>query len=80
MSTLHVRSVPADLYDYLKDLAQTHNRSLSAQVISMLQQAAEEEKRRVLQKEALYAIKSRRFQIAEDMPASLELLREDRSR
>jgi len=80
MSTLHIRSVPDELYQYIQDLAQKANRSLTAQVITMLKQAAEEEKRRELQKETLYSIKSRRFQVAKDAPTSLELLREDRSR
>lgn len=80
MSTLHVRSVPDELYQYIQDLAQKANRSLTAQVITMLKQAAEEEKRNELQKETLYSIKSRRFQVAEGAPTSLELLREDRSR
>ncbi len=80
MSTLHVRSVPDELYEYIQRLAKNSDRSLTAQVITMLKQAAEEEKRREYQKEALYAIKSRRYQIAENIPTSLELLREDRSR
>lgn len=80
MNTLHVRSVPTDLYDYLKDLAEAHHRSLSAQVISMLRQAAEDEKRRAQQKQRLSSIRSRRFHVAEDAPSSLELLHEDRSR
>ena len=80
MSTLHIRSVPDELYQYIQSLAQKSNRSLTAQVITMLKQAAEEEKRRELQKQTLYSIKSRRFQVAEDAPTSLELLREDRSR
>jgi plasmid stability protein len=33
MNTLHIRSVPDDLYRRLQQLAQTHNRSLSAQVM-----------------------------------------------
>ena len=80
MSTLHIRSVPNELYQYIQSLAEKSNRSLTAQVITMLKQAAEEEKRRELQKKTLYSIKSRRFQVAEDVPTSLELLREDRSR
>ena len=80
MRTLHIRSVPSELYLYIQQLAQKSNRSLTAQVINMLKQAAEEEKRREKQKQTLYAIKSRRFQIAEDGPTSLELLREDRVR
>lgn len=80
MSTLHIRSVPNELYQYIQSLAKKSNRSLTAQVITMLKQAAEEEKRRELQKKTLYSIKSRRFQVAEGAPTSLELLREDRSR
>ncbi len=46
MNTLHVRSVPDDLYERLQKLAHSKNRSLSAQVITMLTQAIEDEERR----------------------------------
>jgi len=61
MPTLHVRSVPEDLYVQIQRLAETKNRSLSAQVINMLSQALEEEKRRKLQIRALNSIRRRRF-------------------
>jgi plasmid stability protein len=80
MPTLHVRSVPEDLYVQIQLLAETKNRSLSAQVINMLSQALEEEKRRKLQIKALNSIRRRRFAAPKKAPSSLELLREDRKR
>ena len=80
MPTLHVRSVPEDLYLEIQRLAETKNRSLSAQVINMLAQALEEEKRRKLQSKALNSIRRRRFVAPEKAPSSFDLLREDRHR
>jgi plasmid stability protein len=80
MNTLHVRSVPDDLYQRLQRLAQARNRSLSAQVITMLAQAVEDEDRRKKQEKVLMSIRRRRFVPPTKSPSSLELLREDRNR
>jgi len=80
MNTLHVRSVPDDLYKRLKKLAHAQNRSLSAQVINILVQSVEDEERRKKQAKALTSIQRRRFKPPKNAPSSLALLREDRSR
>ena len=80
MNTLHVRSVPDDLYKRLQQLANAKNRSLSAQVITMLAQAVEEEERRKKHAKALDSIQRRRFKAPKNAPSTLELLREDRRR
>lgn len=80
MSTLHVRSVPDSLYKRIRSLANVKNRSLSAQVITLLEQAVDAEERRVEQTKVLNSIQRRRFKAPENAPASLELLREDRGR
>jgi predicted transcriptional regulator len=80
MNTLHVRSVPDDLYNRLQQLAKARNRSLSAQVITMLAQAIEDEDRRKKQNKTLASIRRRRFKIPKNGPSSLDLLHEDRTR
>jgi plasmid stability protein len=80
MNTLHVRSVPDNLYNRLQQLAQSRNRSLSAQVITMLEQALEIEERRKKQAKVLASIQRRRFKAPRNAPSSLELLKEDRAR
>ena len=80
MATLHVRSVPEDLYKEVQKLAEQRNRSLSAQVVTMLAQAVEDEKSRKVQTNALASIRRRRFAVPKKAPSSLELLREDRRR
>ena len=80
MNTLHVRSVPDDLYKRLQKLANAKNRSLSAQVITMLAQAVDEEERRKKHAKALVSIQRRRFKAPKNAPSTLELLREDRGR
>lgn len=80
MNTLHVRSVPDDLYQRLQTLANAKNRSLSAQVITLLEQAVEEEERRRNQIKVLTSIRHRRFKAPKNSPSTLDLLREDRGR
>ena len=80
MPTLHVRSVPDDLYTRVQKLAQKSSRSLSAQVVTMLYEALEDEERRREQGMALGAIRRRRFTPPANAPVSGELLREDRQR
>ncbi len=80
MPTLHVRSVPEDLYVEIQKLAEERSRSLSAQVVTMLAQALEDEKSRQIQSRALASIRRRRFSPPKKSPSSLEMLREDRRR
>jgi antitoxin FitA len=80
MTTLHVRSIPDELYTRIQRLAQKRNRSLSAQVVTMLSDAAAEEERRQEQGALLGSIRRRRFVPADRTPSSLDLLHEDRSR
>ncbi len=80
MNTLHVRSVPDSLHKRIRSLANVKNRSISAQVITLLEQAVDAEERRVEQIKVLNSIQRRRFKAPKNAPASLELLREDRGR
>lgn len=80
MPTLHVRSIPEDLYQEIQRLAEMKNRSLSAQVVTMLARALEDEKQRKVQAKALVSIRRRRFVAPKKAPSSLTLLREDRNR
>jgi hypothetical protein len=80
MPTLHVRSVPEDLYARVSQIAQAKSRSLSAQVLTMLYEALETEEQRLVTGQALSAIRRRRFTPSVAMPGSELLLREDRQR
>ena len=78
MPTLHVRNVPADLYERIQQHAPAENRSLSAEVINLLRTALEETERP--QARILEEIRRRRFYRPRDaaVPESVLLLREDR--
>jgi plasmid stability protein len=80
MPILHVRNVPEDLYERIKQQAAAQNRSLSAQVITLLERAVEGTSRS--QDEILEGISRRRFFRPADAgaPESAALLREDRAR
>ncbi len=80
MPILHVRSVPEDLYERLRRLAEDRQRSLSAEVISLLYQAVDEAEARKRQGKLLAGVRRRRFVPAPGAPDSVELLREDRRR
>lgn len=80
MATLHVRNVPDTLYERLRQQAQSENRSLSAQVVILLDRALSEMDDD--QGEILARIRRRRSfsPSAVGAPDSTTLLREDRDR
>lgn len=82
MPTLHVRNVPEDLYAQLQKVAQAQNRSLSAQVITLLETAIHTAQAREAQACLLADAHRRRFVYPDDtdIPDSVTLLQEDRQR
>ena len=82
MATLHVRSVPDELYEDIRSLASERKRSLSAQVVTMLENSVREERRRPTFSEVLERMRKLRLKYPpkEGEPDSLSLLREDRAR
>ncbi len=88
MAILHVSNVPDDLYKKLQELAKAENRSINAQVITLLQQALPpqtqetEDQRRKNVPKLLEEIRLRREQRSAEAewPDSTELIREDRAR
>ncbi len=82
MPILHVRNVPDDLYARIQRLANAKNRSMSAQVIRLLDQALLAEDVRQSQAKILSGIRRRRTSYTKkpSVPDSVLLLREDRER
>lgn len=80
MPVLHVRNVPDDLYSALKHRAEAQRRSLSAEVIVLLEWAVKEAER--YSENPLASIRRRRFFEPEAVgaPDSTTLLRQDRER
>ena len=80
MPTLHVRNVPESIYESLRQRAQEQNRSLSAEVIVLLDYALAETQNN--QAELLEGIRRRRFFQPDraGAPDSTKLLRQDRDR
>ena len=78
MPALTVRNVPDDLYARLQRRAQAHRRSLSAEVIALLQRALDDAER--VPQVALASIRRRRFfaLAAAGAPDSTTLLRQAR--
>ena len=80
MATLHVRDVPKALYERVRKLAASRNRSLSAEVITLLDQALRDEERRLAHVEAMASIKANVWTPPPGSPDSVTMLREDRAR
>ena len=80
MAVLHVRNVPNDLYNRLKQRAKARRRSLSAEVISLLEWALQEAEHPP--HVTLSSIRTRRSfnPAAVGAPDSTTLLRQDRQR
>ncbi len=79
MATLHVRNVPDDIYERVRQLAARRNRSISAEVVSLLHLATAR-----LDEDALYERINRRRSVLRrkvgEFPSSVTLIREDRDR
>jgi plasmid stability protein len=80
MATLHVRNVPDDLHRRLRRLAKSRNRSLSAEVITLLDDVVPSEGVRREQAAILEGMRRRRLRRAPGPPFVVAALREDRSR
>lgn len=88
MATLHVENLPDDLYAKLQQLATSQNRSIDAQVITLLESAVQTETpqrqndSRKSVAEILAEIRSRHRVNPADfgLPDSTTLIREDRDR
>ncbi len=80
MPILHVRNVPEDLYERIRRQAHEQNRSISAQVVFLLERAVLESAQ--VQGQVLQNIRRRRFYQPEGhhAPDSLSLLSQDRGR
>ncbi|MBD1833811.1 hypothetical protein H6F61_14240 [Cyanobacteria bacterium FACHB-472] len=89
MATLHLPNVPDDLYEKLKQLAASHNRSIDAQVITLLESALPTETKppqnntpnKDVQEILAESRRRRRLNPADfGLPDSTTLIREDRDR
>lgn len=83
MTILHVRGVPENLHRKLKKRAKASKRSLSAEVIVLLNEVLEQEARAEQIREVIARIDRIRATTrppGKGEPTSVEMLREDRSR
>ena len=80
MPTLHVRNVPEALYERIREQARSHQPSISAEVIVLLNQVLAETWRS--QRDVLTSIQRRRTfrPAAVGAPDTVTLLRQDRAR
>jgi plasmid stability protein len=80
VAILHVRNVPEELYEFIRRRAEAQNRSISAEVITLLNRALIDTE--ASQADLLAGIRRRRFFRPGEVgaPDSTRLLREDRSR
>jgi plasmid stability protein len=82
MATLYVRDVPEDVVEKLKGLAARERRSVSAQVLAMVESVLGDDEWRQKNQALLLDIRERRKRMSPARPGedAVSLLREDRSR
>lgn len=89
MATVHALNIPDELYEQLQELAKAENRSVDAQVITILQNALQKTKTQLTEDERrknvpklLEEMRLRREQLPTDIewPDSTAMIREDRDR
>ena len=87
MPTLYVRNVPEELYQKLQELAASQHRSISTQVLTILEQAlptsqqAKSETNKPITEILAESRRRRRVNPTDfGLPDSTELIREDRDR
>ncbi len=81
MPVLHVRNVPEPLYESLKERARSEGRSLSAEVIQILEWAVATPRRSQAQVLESLAIRRRDYSPASSgAPSVVAMIREDRQR
>jgi plasmid stability protein len=78
MATLYVREIPNALYQQAQKIATAQGRSLSAYVLTILEQAVQDEKIRRMRSKALDSIQRRRRALPNDAPDSVTVLRQIR--
>jgi plasmid stability protein len=82
MAILHVRNVPEEMHRRIERLARAQKRSLSAEVLALLERALSVEERLAAQGELLADVRRRRYEYPAPAaaPNSTALIREDRER
>jgi len=78
MPTLYVREIPEPLYKQVREIATTQGRSISAYVVTVLEQAVEEEKLHLARSKALSNIRRRRRPLPIGAPDSVSMLHQIR--
>ena len=78
MPTLYVREIPETLYHQVREIATHQGRSISAYVVTVLEQAVEDEKTRTIRSEALTNIRRRRRALPPGTPDSVTMLQQIR--
>ncbi|MGA8493748.1 MAG: hypothetical protein WB711_25235 [Terriglobales bacterium] len=83
MATLYVENVPDEVYEGLRERARQHRKSITAEVVSLLEEnivtATERKARQQFLRQA-QRLRSHRPRSAAAFPSSEELQREDRGR
>lgn len=80
MASLHVRNVPEGLHGRLRSLARARRRSLSTEVVTLLDDAVRMEEGKASQARVLERIRRRREARTATGPGVLAALRQDRRR
>jgi plasmid stability protein len=82
MATLYVEDIPDDRYEALYELAKRNQRSISEEILVLLQENVPTEKEIEARRQAIRWLEKLTFtsNSTTPMPSSLDMIREDRER
>jgi len=82
MPTLHVRNVPVRIYERIRRLATEENRSISAEIMTLLDRVLDLDRERRAQTHVLAGIAKLRGRVhlKRGAPTAVEMIRRDRDR
>ena len=80
VTTLYVRGVPQQVYEELKQFAETDGQSVNKEALTLIEQGIAQRRIALERREALAGLDALRRRIGPTRGDSLELLREDRAR
>ncbi len=82
MATLYAENIPDDRYEALRKRAKSNHRSVTAEILSLLEEHVPTDKELKAWKESVRRLDKLKFTSTSDtpMPSSLEMIREDRER
>ena len=80
MTALQIRDLPEEIYEKIKELSEQEHRSLSSQVLTLLEQSLQSETNETNRTQLIKSIKQQQSEWSRELPEPSRLISEDRNR